>query len=297
MSNREPIELPKTAIPNLSALDAYEKRNNFALVAVRMKEEENKVTIIIPDDPLVAINKTDRRVMEFTQEDFYRASAGGLFIVLEKNDGEEIGFVILRDPKAPTYPNHVTCATGLSACFEEVLNPELVQGREGLEELVFMISGKGIVLPVFKNIMSEINIQAIIKDGASLRPETAELPLVECPASIIDLPGQKITEVYWKGELRSRFSSIVMIDEGVNGIDCLGAVKIKVPIDSWEELSVFDGEVVGGRNLLNRDVFAYDLKGNIILGWESGEIFRPTKGTNFPQTPVLKAIMKELTKM
>ncbi|MCK5491259.1 MAG: hypothetical protein KAI67_05455 [Candidatus Pacebacteria bacterium] len=290
----ETIELPKTTMPNLSALKAYEERNSFALVAVRMEEETDKIIITIPDDPLVAINKEDRRVMEFTRNNFYRAAAGGLLIILEKKDGEKIATTILRDNKAPTYPNHLTSCTGLSACFEEVLNPELVTVREGLEELVFKISGTRIVLPVFDDSMSEINIRAIIKDGASLRPATEECPLVECQASIFELPGQKTTEVYWKGKLRSKFSSIIVIDEGVNGIDCLGAIKIKVPIDDWNELEIFDGEVIGGRNLLNRDIYAYDFYGNIILGWKSGKIFTPQKKTSFPQTPVLREVMKVL---
>ena len=292
--NTEEIELPKTAIPNLSALKAYEERSSFALVAVKMQEEPEKIIITIPDDPLVAINKAARRVMEFTRKDFYRASAGGLLIVLEKKDGEKIAITLLRDNKAPTYPNHLTSCTGLSACFDEVLNPEMVTVREGLEELVFKISGTRIVFPVFDNLISEINIRAIIKDGASLRPKTEECPLIECQASKFELPGQKTTEVYWKGELRSKFSSIIVIDEGVNGIDCLGAIKINVPIDDWSELEIFDGEVIGGRNLLDRDIYAYDFSGKIILGWKSGKIFTPKEGTNFPQTPVLRKVMKVL---
>ena len=299
MNNKqtEKIELPKTSIPNLSALKAYQDRNSFALVAVNLEKELNKIIITIPEDPLVAINKEDRRAMEFTKGNFYRAAAGGLLVVLEKNDGERYAIVILRDKKAPTYPFHLTACTGLSACLEEVLNPELVRAREGLEELVFKISGKRIVLPVFENLIPEINIRAIIKDGASLRIETAECPLVECQASIFEIPGQKTTEVYWKGELQSKFSSIIVIDEGVNGIDCLGAIKIKIPIDKWEELEIFDGEVAGGRNLLDRDIYAYNTEGEIVAGWKSGKIFTPPKGTRFPQTPVLKAVIEGLAEI
>ena len=288
------IKLPETKMLSFSALKAYTERTGFALFAVEMRRKADGIVVIIPDDPFVAINKQDRQVMEFTKGGFWRWPAGGLLITLRKRDGERISLVLLRDKKAPTYAGHITANTGLGAGFEEALDPSLVM-REGLEELVIVIRGQGVVLPVFSNLETKVNINAIITNGASLREETADLSLVECAASILSLPGQQTVEVFWKGELQSTSSFLVAIDEGVNGIDCLGAIEINVPVDSWNELEIFDGEVFGGGELLNRDVYGLeDGSDKPVALWESGQ-FEPVKiKQGFPQTEVLKALLEAL---
>ena len=290
------IKLPETKMVSLSELEAYRKRTAFALFGVEMREEANGIVVIIPDDPLVAINKEDRKVMEFTKGEFWRWSAGGLLVTLEKKDGERISLVLLRDKKAPTYAGHITACTGLGADFEEALDPSLVMMREGLEELVIVIKGQGIVFPIFNNMVTKTAIDAIIKNGASLREETANLPLIKCTASILSLAGRQTIEVFWKGELQSTSSSLIAIDEGVNGIDCLGAIRIKVPVDSWDELEIFDGEVFGGGELLNRDVYGLGHRDDKSIAlWKSGQFKKPAKTEHdFPKTEVLKVLLNAL---
>lgn len=288
------IKLPETEIVFLSELEAYRKRISFALVAVEMREEANGIAVIIPDDPLVAINKKDRKVMEFTKGEFWRWSAGGLLVTLEKKDGERISLVLLRDKKAPTYAGHITACTGLGADFEEALDPSLVMMREGLEELIIVIKGQGIVLPIFNNMVNKTDIDTIIKNGASLREETANLSIVKCAASTLNMPGQQTVEVFWKEELRSTSSCIIAIDEGVNGIDCLGAIRIKVPVNSWDELEIFDGEVFGGGELLNRDVYGLEYRNDrSVASWQNGKFEEPSR-QEFPKTKVLEALLNAL---
>ncbi|MCK4525513.1 MAG: hypothetical protein KAU07_03680 [Candidatus Andersenbacteria bacterium] len=287
------IELPETKMVSLSELEAYRKRIAFTLFAVEMQKEANGIAVIIPDDPLAAINKEDRKVMEFTKGDFWRWSAGGLLVTLEKKDGERISLVLLRDKKAPTYAGHMTACTGLGADFDEALDPSLVMIREGLEELIIVIKRQGVVLPVFNNMETEVDIDAIISNGASLREETANFSFVECTASVLNLSGQQTIEVFWKEELQSTSSCIIAIDEGVNGIDCLGAIKIKVPVNSWSELEIFDGEVFGGGEPLNRDVYGLDRDNKPIALWRFGQSEKPTK-QDFPKTEVLKVLLNAL---
>ncbi len=290
------IKLPETEIVSLSALEAYRKRTAFALFAVKMQKEASGIVVTIPDDPLVAINKRDRQVMEFTEGEFWRWPAGGLLVTLEKRNGERISLVLLRDKKAPTYAGHITACTGLGADSEEALDPSLVMIREGLEELVIVIEGQGIVLPVFNNMETEVDIDALITNGASLREETADLSLVKCAASVLDLSGQQTVEVFWKGELQSISSFLVAIDEGVNGIDCLGAIRIKVPVDSWDELEIFDGEMPKGEELLNRDVYGLRYRSDKPIAlWKSGQFEKPIETEqNFPKTEVLKVLLEAL---
>ena len=288
------IKLPETKIISYNALKTYMEKTGFALFAVEMRKETDGIVIIIPDDPFVAINKADRKVMEFTRGEFWRWPAGGLLVTLEKKDSERISLVLLRDEKAPTYGGHMTACTGLGAGLEEALDPLLVMMREGLEELVIAIEGQGIVLPVFSNMETGIDIDAIIDNGASLREETADLPLIKCETSILDLSGQQTIEVFWKGELRSTSSSLIAIDKGVNGIDCLGAIKIKVPVDSWDELEIFDGEVFGGGELLNRAVYGLRHRSNEPIAlWKLGQFKEPTETEKqkLPRTEVLKVLL------
>jgi len=288
------IKLPETEIISLSALKAYTERTGFALFAVKMREKTGGIVVTIPDDPFVAINKQDRKVMEFTKGEFWRWSAGGLLITLRKRDGERISLVLLRDKKAPTYAGHITANTGLGAGFKEALDPSLTMIREGLEELVIVIEGQGVVLPVFNNLETEVDINAVITNGASLRKETADLSLVECTASVLSLSGQQTVKVFWKGELQSTSSFLVAIDEGVNGIDCLGAIEINVPVDLWSELEIFDGEVFGGGEPLDRDVYGLGSDDKPIALWKSGQFEPIETEQNLPQTKVLKALLEAL---
>lgn len=291
------IKLPETGMLSLSALEAYEKRTGFALVAVEMREEADGIIVKIPDDPLVAIDKESRKAMEFTKGEFWRWPAGGLLVTLEKEDGERISLVLLRDKKAPTYAGHITACTGLGADFEEALNPSLVMMREGLEELVIVVKGQGVVTPIFYDMATVgVDINAIIKNGASLREETANLPFVKCETSILNLSEQQTVEVFWKEELQSTFSSLIAIDEELNGIDCLGAIRIEVPVKSWDELEMFDGEVFGGGELLNRDVYGLGYRSNEPIAlWKSGRFEKPVKTEHaFPRTEVLKALLNAL---
>ena len=291
-------KLPPTEIISYSALKAFMERRGFALFMVEMRKEADGIVITIPDDPPVAINKMDRQVMEFTKGESYRWPAGGFLVTLRKKDGERISLVLLRDEKAPTYAGHWTACTGIGASLREALNPLEVMVREGLEELVISIKGQGIVLPVFDGMETEVDIEALIASGASLRKETANLPLVECAASVLDMPGQQTVKVFWKGELQSTSSCLVAIDEGVNGIDCLSVIEIEVPVDSWQELEIFDGEVLGGGTLLSRDIYMLEHGSDESVAlWKSGQLRKltETEQADFPRTAVLETLFDALS--
>lgn len=292
-------EIPKTTMPTLEEFRAAAERRSFLLIPLESIEEKSEsIKIGISDDPQVAFNKASRRILEFEIKK-WRWPAGGAAIILELLNGKRSLLALHRDPRAPTYAGHNTLSSGLGCSIEEMLDPTLIV-REGIEEFVIQ-TPQGIIYPKFNdNSFPALNFKSISKDGASLRPETEKLPLIGAASSVLKgLPGEKEVQVNWRKKTYISHG-LILLDPNVNGIDVLSVIVIKVKANSWKDLKIYDGEVLGDGNLLNRTVHAYELDenlrptGRISAGWKSGKLFTLPEETKFPQTPVLKFILDQL---
>jgi hypothetical protein len=294
-------KLPKIEIPRLEEIRAIQERRSFMLSPIeKIHDSSGRFEVILEDNPQVAFNKESRRIFELGIKNKWRWSAGGAGLSIKLQDGRMALLSLLRDYGAPTYPGHLTLGTGLSCDLDEWLNPFRLF-RETAEEFVIKTTN-GILYPNFEgNPFPNLNFRAIANDSSSLRDETRKQPLI--PAStyfVSSLPEQKTVSVVYKNKIyTSDLKGLVLLDPGVNGIDILSVVVMEVDAKDWRSLRIFDGEVVGGGNVLNRDVIALELDpqtmkpGQIIGAWKSGNFYEQAK-KSYPQTPVLKCVIKAL---
>lgn len=230
-----------------------------------------------------------------------RFPAGGLGIIL-KTPEENFLITVLRTSKS-SFDRHLTAFTGVG-CASEIADPEKTAVRKGLEDLIIVTAGK-VVLPRF-NIasFSRINIEAVVRDGAALHAETEKLPLEEARGTILNLKNEKEFRIRWRGKEYS-YRGLPVFDAGTRGLDFVKVTFIELN-ERIEEITCLDGRIMGGKNCLNRTIYAlsldknYDLAGGINCGWRWNgnkgkyEYFIPPKETKFPRTPILATIIKEL---
>ena len=289
-------------LPKLDDYIARKEREEFLIVKARIIKENKKIMEIeIDDDPKSASNIAERRMMsdpkpENGDEKDIRFSAGGLGIIIKTPENNYLMSTV-RVSKS-SFDQHLTSFTGLG-CASEITNPEKTAIRKGLEDLIIVCEDK-VILPKFKNnTFSQINIKAIIQDGAMLYDETKNLPLEEKEAQIISLLNEKEFRISWK-EKKYKYQGLPVHDHGTRGLDFIKIISIEFD-DKIENIKFLDGRIIGGKNLLKRNIYAVELDenfkwtGKISAGWKSGKIFTPPERTNFPQTPILKTIIKELT--
>lgn len=286
---------------------AIENREAIYLVPVEKLEKTGSlVKIKISDNPPCAGKRDERQAFEFNPDpNFWRWSAGGAAIILRTlYPGNESGYAyslltLLRDEGAITYANHTTLSTGLGCSLEEIKMPILTL-REAFEELIIKVPD-GIICPFFEeNILNEkIDIESIVRIGMELREETKNLKLIKTPVSILGgLPGEREIEVSWRGETNV-CRGLWIEDKGVHGLDVVQVITINLDYE-LKDLQIFDGEIIGKKNMLKRDICGYGLDenlvptGEIIAVWKSGEYFMPATDMKFPQTPVLKFVLKQL---
>lgn len=297
----------KVGLYTVDQRTAIEKREAIYLVPVENIERSGKlVRIKISDNPVCAGKKDERQAFEFNPDpSFWRWPAGGAAIIIRTFDPKsKSGYAyslltLLRDEGAVTYANHATLSTGLGCSTEEIKMPMLIL-REAFEELVIK-TPEGIVCPFFDedDQNSKIDIESIVRIGMDLRTETKDLKLIKTRASVLKgLPGEKEIEVEWRRE-KNTCRGLLVEDKGVHGLDVLQVVMISLDCRS-DELEIFDGEVIGKKNLLNREIYGYGLDENLVptgsinSGWRSGKYFAPKSGTVFPIIPVLKFVLEQL---
>ncbi|MFZ2970650.1 MAG: hypothetical protein WA063_05870 [Minisyncoccia bacterium] len=297
----------KVRLYNIDERTAIEKREAIYMVPVKkLTKIGNLVKIAISDNPPCAGKRDERQAFESHPDpNFWRWTAGGAAIVIRSLDpNDDSGYAysllaLLRDAGAITYANHTTLSTGLGCSLDEIKLPILTI-REAFEELIIK-TPDGIICPFLKDdvLNKKIDIKSIVKIGMELREETKNFSLVKTPASILrDLPGEREIEVFWRGETSTCYG-LWIEDRGVHGLDVVQIITIDL-CHELKDLQIFDGEIIGKKNLLNRKIYAYELQknlnptGKIIAGWTSGKYFTPVKDAAFPPTPVLKFVLEQL---
>ena len=288
-------------LPKLNDYIARKEREEFLIVKAKIKKETEKaIEIEISDSPESANNISQRRIMsdpkpENGSKKDIRFTAGGLGIIIKTPKSNYL-MTTVRASKS-SFDRHLTSFTGLG-CASEITNPEKTAIRKGLEDLIIVFNNQ-VVIPKFNNnSFKEINIKAIIQDGAMLFEETKKFPFIELKANILHLPNEKEFKIFYKNN-KYTYKGLPIHDHGTRGLDFIKIISIEFD-DKIENINFFDGRIMGGKNLLERDIYALELDenlrwtGKISYGWKSGKIFTPTKGTSFPQTPVLREVMEKL---
>ena len=290
-------------LPKLDDYTAQKEREEFLIVKARIvKETEKAIEILIDDNPETANNIAERRMIsdpkpENGSVEDIRFSAGGLGIII-KTPGQDHLMTTIRVSKS-SFDRHLTSFTGLG-CASEITNPERTAIRKGIEDLIIVAGGK-IIAPKFNDdSFSGINIKAIVQNGAALYEETKKLPLKEAEARILNLPNEKEFKICWKNN-EYTYQGLPVFDHGTRGLDFIKLMILELN-EKLENIKFLDGRIMGGKNLLNRDIYALELDknfnwtGRISAGWKSGKLFTPPEKINFPQTPILKTILRELCK-
>ena len=290
-------------LPKLDDYTARKEREEFLIVKAKIiKETEKTIRILIDDNPETASNISERRMIsdpkpENGSKEDIRFSAGGLGIII-KTPEQNYLMATVRVSKS-SFDRHLTSFTGLG-CASEITNPEKTAVRKGLEDLI-IVAGKKVIVPKFNNdSFSEINMEAIIRDGATLYEKTKKLPLEKAGARILNLPNEKEFKICWRNN-EYTYQGLPVHDHGTRGLDFIKLIILELN-EKLENIKFLDGRIMGGKNLLNRDIYALELDknfnwtGKISAGWKSGKLFTPPEGINFPQTPILKTILEELVK-
>ena len=294
-------------LPKLEDYIAQKEREEFLIVRAKIvKETEKIIEILIDDNPETASNIAERRMIsdpkpENGSVEDIRFTAGGLGIII-KTPGQNHLMTTVRVSKS-SFDCHLTSFTGLG-CASEITNPEKTAIRKGIEDLIIVVNGKVIVPQFNDDPFSEINIKAIVQNGATLYEETKKLPTKEAEARILSLPNEKEFKICWKNN-EYTYRGLPVFDCGTRGLDFIKLITIELD-EKLENIKFLDGRIMGGKNLLNRDIYALELDekfnwtGKISAGWrwnknaKKYEYSIPDKEIKFPQTPILKTILKEL---
>lgn len=285
---------------NLGDWEAISERRSFLMVETKeVIDKKGLIEVLIPDNPLIAHEKTSRRILERGNKK-WRWPAGGCAIILKLKDSQVL-LTVQKDSGAPSYAGHDTIGAGLGSSTAEILYPLRTAIREGIEEIIIQ-TPSGVVCPsmMIDPFGFSLEIRETVRDSISLFSETRGLNLIQAPVSFIDLPGQKTVEIDWRG-MKANCQALVNFDQGVNGIDLLAAVQIDVDC-CLDDLSLFDGEVMGG-NPINRVVNAYELEnlkptGRIIASWQKGTRIKCDEGVfPHPFIPHTRDIMEALSRV
>lgn len=279
---------------------AIVERRAFLLASTNeVSVSEKLINVIVDDNPIVATEKTARRFLEIDNKNVWRWPAGGTMIILNLTDAQ-IGLTVHKDSGSPSYANHDTIGAGLGSTREEILYPLRTALREGLEEIV-ILTPDGVVVPILEedHFGFSLEIESILRDSAKLH--NIKSAFFSAPAKYLNLLEEKVIQTSWRG-ISTNCRALVNFDKAVNGIDLLKVIVVNIPYE-LKEIAVYDGEVIGGSNLLNRQINAYEMSGNkptgrIIASWQSGQKMTPKDGI-FPNAmvPHTKQIFMALANM
>jgi len=294
-------------LPSLDDHIAQKEREEFLIVQAKITKETKKtIEIVIDDNPITASTIAERRVIsdpkpENGSKEDIRFPAGGLGIIV-KTPGQYHLMTVLRASKS-SFDRHLNTFSGLG-CVSEITDPERTAIRKGLEDLIIIAKNK-IIIPQFKNNpFSRIDTKAIIRDGATLYKETQKLQTEEAPAHFISLPNEKEFKITWRGS-EYTYQGLPARDPGTRGLDFIKIMAIEFG-EKLEDLKFLDGRIIGGRNPLNRDIYALELDGafkwtgKISAGWQWNkntqdyQYFIPPEKIKLPLTPILKTIITEV---
>jgi hypothetical protein len=184
--------------------------------------------------------------------------------------------------------------------------------EEGVGEIIIRLRDE-VICPVPQNCNDETpltdpEIPKVINKGKSLFPEIAELPLVNIPAHLIPLHGEKEFRITFRYKT-STCVGLPVFDENTNGLDIIRVARMELDCN-LRDLSVYDGESYTSVNgegehdspvPINRPVRAYELDTalrptrKILCSWIGGKVIETFPGECYPHAPVLKAVLHALS--
>ncbi|MEM4091063.1 MAG: hypothetical protein QXQ46_10075 [Thermoplasmatales archaeon] len=203
-----------------------------------------------------------------------RYSAGGAIPVLVIQKKPYV-LMVRKQKEASVHGEHLTTASGLSETWEEVLNPNLLVGREFLEEIIIFDRDFkrhfNIELNFGKNKqLSKDKFEEYLKNHGYLGKclNTQEVPYPDKYDRLKKLIGDKanaIKEVKIKGNVKALGEDKIVLDENLKGE---ANEKIKEWLkDRGKNFSVYDEKIVG-KVVIDSAYGAIDLIGMIKISFK-----------------------------
>lgn len=289
-------------ITSESLLRAHLLNRQFVLVLADMEQDsEGNTKVSVLPDSQIAITGAGRRQFE-TQKKYWRWAAGGAFMILELKDCT-VGLTRYRDKGAPSWGDHYTLGSGLSADLDEVFHPLRLALREGVEEFL-IVTPQGRVVPRLeggeyeKLVMATAVANWTLTDGVTGLPEIFSVPKAYiAPAQLLKLPQECELNVSL-GDMGSISRGLLVVDEGTRGIDILTVMKVDLSPFSLEEIAVLDGETNREGKPLNGEVVCFlieegKFRWTTAMGFQNGCKINPSSRSR-NATPVLRAVIEAL---
>jgi len=248
---------------------------------VLQRDTNTKLIIHLPQEKDInLLSHDDRRKWEeaVPRKSLLWAAGGGSYVL-----GKKYIPLVKRSADSPSNPYKLTISTGLSDCFEEMINPTLLI-RELFEEIVILDKDENLLVPKFTG-----------EDVSNLRQ------INHLSEAAITLASKK-AGIFWKGvrfvkanivknllidevkvicsNLERTSSALIHHDEMHGTINVLFAILLP-ELNSIKELSFFDTEMhisADRRSYpLDREIFLYDLETNDLLSTDKKEVVNDAK--------------------
>ena len=215
----------------------------------------------------------------------FRWPAGGLVYSI----GDDYVMLLLRDNGAPSYPNHLTVASGLGKDEKEIYNPEETMIREGVEEIAFVKDGKvysPIVISQLPKDKKEKLIQKILRSAKNYGINADKIETIDSELAV----GDKKIEISYDGGEKEILVPSINLDPRTNGIDLLGILNVYVGVNDIKsgKMRPIDSEgfgrdiVIVPTNALKNAI--EDKKYQAIIVHSDGKV--EEKDVKYPLTPV-----------
>ncbi|MFA5996798.1 MAG: hypothetical protein WC790_03755 [Candidatus Paceibacterota bacterium] len=286
----------------ISLINAIQARRGFILVQGTLEECLGEHRVLVPKDTVFAVLPEERKAFEDPKEQtLWRVGAGGGLMVLHCTDCS-VALMRYRDKDAPSYGDHWTLGSGLTASVEEIINPLLVAVRECVEEFG-VVTPRGIILPTFNDDELDGAVRGAVRSSAFLHQRAALSGLVtdaylSVDASFGTVQGEETLTVAFESADETNTFGIVAIDPNTRGIDLLKVINVKVPY-RLEEIAIVDGEEGKDGKALNAPVGCMNID-NLVPGRQFDVVFQhgdrqdPTGYVLKNMTPVLQTVIERL---
>lgn len=284
----------------ISLIKAIQARRGFILVQGTLEKTENGHRVIVPKETSFAVLPEERKAFENAQEKtFWRVGAGGGLMVLHCTDCS-IALMRYRDKGAPSYGDHWTLGSGLTASVEEIVNPLHVAVRECVEEFG-VVTPRGIAVPMFGDDELDGIVRGAVRSSAFLHQKAALAGFdtgvyFPAEASFEVVPGEETLTVAFEDAGETSAVGVVAIDPNTRGIDLLKVIGVKVPY-RLDEIAIVDGEEDRHGKALDAPVGCMNIK-NLTPGrvfdavFQHGERQDSTEFFLNNMTPPLRALVE-----
>lgn len=283
----------------ISLIKAVQARRGFMLVQGMLEQVPGGHRVLVPRETAFAVLPEERKAFENPQQTLWRVGAGGGMVVLHCTDCS-VALMRYRDKGAPSYGDHWTLGSGLTASVEEIVHPLHTAVRESVEEFG-VVTPRGIVIPTFGDdeldglVRGAVRSSAFLHQKAALKGFDADVYL-SAEASFEMTAGEETLTVAFEGAGETSAVGVVSIDPNTRGIDLLKVIGVKVPY-RLEEIAVVDGEEDRHGKALNAPVGCMDMR-NLTPGrqfdvvFQHGERQEPEGYVLKNMTPVLRTLIE-----